>query len=290
MNPWIAAARPKTLTAGAMPVFLASAWAFYKENFQVGVLIAAFLGAIALQIGTNYVNDAADFLKGADNENRLGPPRMAVLGLISPRALYIGAAVSFILAFLSGSYLISISGPIIFWIGIASIFFAITYTAGPYPLAYLGLGDLFVLIFFGIVAVLGTAYAHGCEIDAASFFLSICIGLFGVSLIAVNNLRDIPTDSLAGKKTLAVRLGDSNSRNYYALIVLLAYVFWIFIAVEIKSIWMILPILTAPLAWKNVKKCYQIEDRKEFNSLLAKSALLQMLFGILACIALVVSN
>lgn len=290
MSPWILAARPKTLAAGIMPVMIASAWAFHDGNFQAGVLIAALIGAISLQIGTNYVNDAADFQKGADTEDRLGPPRMAATGAISPRALYLGAGISFILAFLAGSYLISISGPPIFWIGIASIFFAITYTAGPYPLAYLGLGDLFVLIFFGIVAVLGTLYAHGGEFGPAPICLSLSAGFFGVSLIAVNNLRDIPTDLRSGKRTLAVLMGDHASRIYYALVLVLAFTFWTFVAFEMGSLAGLLPFLAVPLAWKNAKACLTISDRREFNTLLARSAAVQVLFGALACISLLVAG
>jgi 1,4-dihydroxy-2-naphthoate octaprenyltransferase len=289
MNYWIAAARPKTLSAAIVPVLLASAWCYHEGSYQTGVLIAALIGALALQIGTNFVNDASDFLKGADTEERLGPPRMAASGLLTPKALFLGATTSFIVAFLAGSYLISVAGAPIFWIGLASIFFAIIYTAGPYPLAYLGLGDLFVLIFFGLVAVLGTVFAHGADISFPAIAISLSIGLFGVSLIAVNNLRDIPTDAKTGKRTLAVKLGDHKSRIYYAGVLLAAYSCWTAVGISVGHWLGFIPLLTLPIAIHNVRACFSIQDRREFNALLAKSAALQVIFGIVASTALAIS-
>lgn len=289
MKYWISAARPKTLVAGAIPVMLGSALAFQRGGFRFGVFLTAFLSCLAIQVGTNYVNDAADFEKGADTQDRLGPPRMALSGFLSPRSLYLGAAISFFIAFLLGSYLISVAGLPILIIGIFSILFAIGYTAGPFPLAYLGLGDLFVLVFFGLIAVLGTVYAHMQAIPEVAFWLSLATGLHGVGLIAVNNLRDIPTDIKAGKKTIAVRIGDHNSRVYYTALLFLPYLCWLPIALNLQSFWSALPFLSLPLAFANAKECFRIEDRKEFNTLLAKTAALQLLFGILASLALVVS-
>jgi 1,4-dihydroxy-2-naphthoate octaprenyltransferase len=289
MNPWIAAARPKTLVAGLIPVALGSALAAERGHFHTGVFCAALGGAIAIQIGANYVNDAADFQKGADTEDRLGPPRMAAQGLLSPKALYLGAATAFLLALCFGLYLIAQAGLAILAIGLVSILFAVAYTAGPFPLAYLGLGDLFVLIFFGLVAVLGTYYSHALSLRRDAWYLAFATGFHGVSLIAVNNLRDIPTDEKAGKKTIAVRLGDKGSRIYYSILLMLPYFFWIPFAIRLPLKTAFLPYLSFPMAVKNMQLCFEITDRRRFNGLLGTTAALQLLFGALACMSLVAS-
>lgn len=284
---WFLASRPKTLVAGLIPVVLGSAYAYHRGSYQAGILLAALAGALFIQIGTNFVNDASDFERGADTSARLGPARMAASGHLSPRALYLGAALCFLLATAAGAYLIAHAGLWILAIGVFSIFFAVIYTAGPFPLAYLGLGDLFVLIFFGLVAVLGTVFAHMGRIEPNAVLLALATGLHGMGLIAVNNLRDIPTDVLAGKKTLAVRLGDRASRFYVSLLAFLPYFCWLPLAADLHSAWAALPFLSIPLAIANVRACFRIEDRREFNALLARSAGLQLVFGILASITLV---
>ncbi len=290
MYPWVAAARPKTLVAGLVPVVLGSAYALHLGSFRLGVFLCALFGALSIQIGTNYVNDAADFKRGADTEDRLGPPRMAASGLLSPNALYVGAGISFAFAFAFGAYLIQVAGPWILAIGLASIFFAVIYTAGPFPLAYLGLGDLFVLLFFGLVAVLGTIFAHAGFIEQGAIWLALSSGLHGTALIAVNNLRDIPTDIRAGKKTLAVRMGDRITRIYICALDLLPYLCWAPILISIPGVFGYLPYFSLPLAAFNSASCLRIKDRREFNGLLARCAALQLLFGVLASLALVLSK
>lgn len=289
MSPWIAASRPKTLVAGIIPVVLGSAFAFHEGGFQSGIFLCALLGALSIQIGTNYVNDASDFERGADTAERLGPARMAASGLLTPRALYAGAGLSFLAALLFGLYLILAAGWPMLGIGLFSIFFAIIYTAGPFPLAYLGLGDLFVLIFFGLVAVLGTVFAHLQTVPPASIYLALTTGLHGVSLIAVNNLRDIPTDIRAGKRTLAVRIGDRGSRFYYAALVFLPFLIWCPVGSVLSAPLRWLPFLSLPLALLNTREVFAIQDRRQFNRLLGKTAGLQLVFGLLATLALVFS-
>lgn len=286
MSPWIFAARPKTLVAGIIPVVLGSALAFSHQGFRPGVFFCALLGALAIQIGTNYVNDAADFERGADTNERLGPPRMAAAGLLTPRALYLGAAFAFTLATFAGAYLIAHAGLWMLAIGLFSIFFATIYTAGPFPLAYLGLGDLFVLVFFGLVAVLGTVYAHLQALPPEAIYLALAVGLHGVALIAVNNLRDIPTDTKAGKKTLAVRLGDRASRVYYAVLLFAPYLCWLAFLPLVPGLYGYLPFFSIPLAFLNARRGFTIQYRPDFNSLLGKTAALQLLFGLLAAGAL----
>lgn len=290
MSPWVAAARPKTLSAGVIPVLVASALAVREQKFIFLVFVAALLGAMAIQIATNYINDASDFLRGADTEERLGPPRMAQTGALTTKALFIGAGLCFLAALLAGLYLISIAGLPILWIGLLSILAAIAYTAGPYPLAYYGLGDLFVLIFFGFVAVGGTYYAHALSLSSAVYICSLIIGFLGVSLIVVNNARDIPTDTKANKKTMAVRMGVRSTKIYYAVIIALPYALLPAFCWKLSwSPWVLIPMISLPLAVKNIYQMFQAQVPQQYNNLLAGSAKLQMLFGILLAISIVLS-
>ncbi|NUM88028.1 MAG: 1,4-dihydroxy-2-naphthoate polyprenyltransferase [Bdellovibrionales bacterium] len=278
MIPWIAAARPRTLVAGAVPVAVGSAVAWREGAYRPSVFWAALFGALFIQAGANYVNDASDFLRGADTADRLGPRRMAQAGLLTPRALFIGASVFFLMAVVCGAHLIQVAGWPILVIGSVSILFAIAYTAGPFPLAYLGLGDFFVLIFFGIVAVLGTKYAHSGDLSSASWVLAVAVGLQATALIAVNNTRDIPTDDRAGKRTLSVKLGLRWSRVYYSVITLAPFLSIPFLVRELG--WaMLFPLLSFPFAISNVKAMGTAGTPAEFNNLLGATARLQALFG-----------
>lgn len=287
MKAWFLAARPKTLSAGIVPVVAASALALRAASMAWGVFFASLTGALLLQIGTNYVNDASDFLRGADTEDRLGPPRMAQLGLLTPRALYLGSAACFLFAFLAGLYLIHVAGSPILWIGLASIACAIAYTAGPLPLAYLGLGDLFVFIFFGVVAVCGTYYAHTLKISREVFLLSATIGLHGVSLIAINNIRDIPTDKKSNKRTLAVIIGVLPSKYYYAVVSLLPFAGSILLSLSLGSFFPLISLVSLPLAVNNIAGAFSASRPDQYIALLASTAKLQIIFGFLLSIGLV---
>jgi len=290
MSPWITAARPKTLSAGVIPVVVASALALHDSKFIFFVFTSALLGATAIQIATNYINDASDFLRGADTEERLGPPRMAQSGVLSVRALFTGAAVFFLFAILFGIHLIFVAGIPLLFIGVFSIISAIAYTAGPYPLAYYGFGDLFVLIFFGFISVCGTYYAHTLSLGLEPFFCALMVGLFGVSLIIVNNARDIPTDIKANKKTLAVRLGLATTKNYYSTVVVLPYlILLLFYFLFSWSPLILTPLVSLPMAVKNIYRMRQARGSDQYNSLLGDSAKLQVLFGILLSSALILA-
>jgi 1,4-dihydroxy-2-naphthoate octaprenyltransferase len=281
MSPWLRAARPKTLTAGALPVIVGSAYAAFEGHFKWPALLAALIGALGIQVGTNYVNDAADCLKGADTQDRLGPPRMAALGLLTPKALFVGAAVVFAFAFLAGLYLVHIAGWPLLAIGVVSIICGIAYTAGPFPLAYLGLGDLFVFIFFGLVAVCGTYYVHTLLLSGGVIAIAALLGLQGMSLIAVNNTRDIVTDTKAKKNTLAVRLGDKGSRIYVALTILIPFIALPLIVFNFKlPLTLMLAWLAFPFAVANARDVFIVQDAN-FNRLLGRVALLQLIFGLL---------
>ena len=214
---WLLAFRPKTLVAAASPVLIGSVMAYEAEKGHLISASAALVGALLIQIGTNLSNDYFDFVKGADTEERLGPIRATQAGWISPVIILRASVFVFGMALLVGFYLVWRGGWPILLIGLFSIVSGYLYTGGPYPLGYLGLGELFVLIFFGPVATGGTFYVQAFEITPEVVFAGLAPGLLSTSLLAVNNLRDINTDRKAGKRTLAVRFGSRFARLEYVL-------------------------------------------------------------------------
>lgn len=219
---WLEATRPKTLPAAAAPVLVGTALALARDAFHAPSAIAALVGALLIQIGTNYANDFYDFQKGADTEDRLGPRRATQAGLVTPAAMKRAFVLAFALAFLVGSYLVVRGGWPIVAIGLASIVSGIAYTGGPYPLGYNGLGDLFVWIFFGPVAVGGTVWVQAHGIEPVDLVVGAAFGLLATAILSVNNLRDADTDVLAGKRTLAVRFGKGFARFEYAACLVVA--------------------------------------------------------------------
>ncbi len=221
---WLMAARPKTLAAGMSPVFIGTALALHDRVFHGPSAVCAFLGALLIQVGTNYANDYFDFVKGTDTAERVGPLRATQAGLVTPQQMRLAAFIVFALAFAAGLYLVHRGGWPILVIGLVSILCGVLYTGGPYPLGYLGLGDLFVLVFFGPVAVAGTYYVQALDVNAVSILAGLAPGLFSVAILTVNNLRDVEGDRVSGKKTLAVRLGVKFARGEYLTALLLGSV------------------------------------------------------------------
>lgn len=222
LRPWILAARPKTLWASVSPVLMGTAIAAGENAFHPPAMASALAAALFIQIGTNYCNDVADFFKGADSPGRKGPVRATASGLVAPRQMMIATAIAFTLAALAATYLIARAGWPIAVVGVLSIASGILYTAGPYPLAYLGLGDLFTLIFFGPVAVAGTYYVQTLRWSWVPVLAGFAPGLISAAILTVNNLRDRHEDARAGKRTLAVRFGPIFARVEYAACVLVA--------------------------------------------------------------------
>ena len=206
---WLSAIRPKTLGAAVSPILIGTTMAFADGKGHALAALAALLGALLIQIGTNFSNDYYDYIKGADTEERLGPVRVTQSGQVRPKTMLRNFVMVFGLATLVGIYLVFRGGWPVVIIGILSIASGILYTGGPWPLGYLGLGDLFVLIFFGPVAVAGTFYVQALEITPVVIFAGLGPGLLATALLAVNNLRDEPTDKKVGKLTLAVRFGQN---------------------------------------------------------------------------------
>lgn len=222
MNVWIEAARPKTLIASIAPVLIGTALAYSDGAWNAGVFLGTLFAALCIQIGTNYANDYFDFLKGQDTNERQGPRRACVSGLIQPSAMKRGMIGLFALSFLASMYLIAIGGWLIMALLILAIVFGLAYTGGPYPLANLGLGDLFVLLFFGLIASATTYYLQTGHWSQAAWIAGIPPGLLGCAILAVNNLRDVAEDTKTGKKTLAVRFGTTFGKIEFAACIYLS--------------------------------------------------------------------
>ena len=219
---WLEATRPRTLAAGVVPVVMGTALAAHQGGLHVPSALAALAGALLLQVGANFANDFYDFKNGADTADRIGPARATAMGLISPKAMRLAFVVTFALAALVGAYLVTRGGLPIVVIGLASVLFGVLYTGGPAPLGYLGLGEVLVLVFFGPVAVAGTVYVQTLSFSLEALIAGLAPGLLASAILVVNNLRDIPTDRVAGKNTLAVRFGPAFARLEYLAFVALA--------------------------------------------------------------------
>jgi 1,4-dihydroxy-2-naphthoate octaprenyltransferase len=250
---WIAAARPRTLPAAVAPVAVGAACASATGGVALGPTLAALGGALAIQIGANFANDAFDGERGVDGPDRLGPPRAVGSGAISAGAMKAAMAAAFAVAIGFGVYLVAACGWPIVAIGLASIAAAIAYTGGPWPLGYHGLGDVFVLAFFGGVAVCGTAFVASGAVPAIAVLAAVPVGALATAILVVNNLRDRHGDSRSGKRTLAVRFGRRAAIVEYAALVLAAELAPIAIAAALRSPWPLLPLATAPLALVRVR-------------------------------------
>lgn len=288
---WIMAMRPQTLPVSVGPVLVGTAVAFIEGRFRIGPALAAAAGALLLQIGSNLANDVFDFEKGADTEHRIGPPRAAQLGLLSPAALKRGMFFVFGLAMLIGVYLSVVAGPVIIALGLISIAAAIAYTGGPWPLGYHGLGDVAVFLFFGFAAVVGTTFVQVGAVPSLAWIAALPVGGLATAILVVNNLRDVETDRVAGKRTLAVRLGRSGARREWAVLVGGAYVLTLAPALLLGvGPWILLPWLSAPRAYSLWRVVRSSESGPELNMALAGTAKLSAIFSLLFAIGLCASR
>jgi len=285
---WLLAARPKTLPAAAAPVLVGTAVAISESVFWAGPALAALSGALLLQIGANLANDVFDYRKGADTSERLGPVRVTQAGLLTPRQVMAGMWLIFGLAALVGLYLIWVGGWPVIAICLLSFASAIGYTGGPFPLGYHGLGDLFVFIFFGLVAVCGTYYVQAGTVSPLALWASIPIGVLAVAILVVNNLRDLETDRATGKRTLAVRLGARGVQVEYLLMLVIAYavppLIWL---TGNASLWMMLAWLSIPWAWLPVRLVLNARG-SILNQALANTARLELIYGFFFSIGLII--
>lgn len=287
---WLIASRPRTLPAAVAPVLVGTALAWTVGPLDWLAFVAASLGALFIQVGTNLSNDYSDARRGADTEDRLGPVRVTAGGLVPPKQVLFATYASFGMAVLCGIYLIIIAGPVLLLIGAASILAGVLYTGGPRPYGYEGFGEVFVFTFFGIVAVTGSYFVQRQALEWEAFVLAIPVGLLASAILVVNNVRDLETDRRAGKKTLAVRLGRANTRRLFAVMVALAYPTALMPSlVGSLNAWPVLVVLTIPIAVALVKTVASHTDGPTLNSALARSGLLELAFCLLLTIGLLLN-
>ena len=285
MNPWTLAARPRTLGAAAVPIVAGAALAFATGSFDPLATLLIIACAVLIQVATNYFNDAIDHAKGADTAERLGPVRATSAGLLSQRAMMTGGSVCLIVATVLAIPLVLHGGWPIVVIGVFSLFFAYAYTGGPFPLAYLGLGEIFVVLFFGLIAVAGTFYLNTLTWSAEALLAGLQIGLHSSVLLAVNNLRDIESDRAANKRTLAARFGLTFARRENAALIMTPFIFGI-AWLPLGYLWaFLLPLMTLPLAWWLARACLTASPDRSVNQLLAQAAALHAAFGLLLALA-----
>jgi 1,4-dihydroxy-2-naphthoate polyprenyltransferase len=278
---WLMAARPRTLPAAVAPVLVGTALAATEGTFKWLTFLAAMIGALFIQVGTNLSNDYSDARRGADTEDRLGPVRVTAGGLVPPRQVLVATYVAFGVAVLAGVYLIATAGWELLLVGAASILAGVLYTGGPRPYGYEGLGEVFVFLFFGVVAVSGSYFAQVEHVSWEALVLAVPVGLLAAAILVVNNVRDLETDRRAGKRTLAVRLGRGRARALYAGMVYGAFVCvplpWL-LGSDVLSAWLLLALAALPLAVPAVRTVRTRTDGPSLNGALAGTGLLQLAF------------
>lgn len=288
MNPWVAGARPRTLPAAVVPVAVGTACAVGAAGGIVWWRVAAALVvSLALQIGTNYANDYSDGVKGTDDV-RVGPLRLVASGTKPARAVKFAAFAAFGVAAIAGAALSAAVGPELLVVGLAAIAAGWFYTGGPKPYGYYGFGELFVFVFFGVVATAGTTYVLAERLTGLSLAASVPVGALACALLVVNNLRDIPTDRVAGKKTLAVRLGDPMTRRMYLAIIVVAFTVAAACAVSRPAALAVL--IAAPVAVAPIRTVSGGATGRELIAVLGGTGRLQLAFGLLFSVGLAVSG
>jgi len=287
---WLMAARPRTLPAAVAPVLVGTALAASDGTFKPLTFVAALIGALFIQVGTNLSNDYSDARRGADTEDRLGPVRVTAGGLVPPRQVLIATYVAFGVAVLAGVYLIATAGWELLLVGAASILAGVLYTGGPRPYGYEGLGEVFVFLFFGVVAVAGSYFAQTEALEWEALALAVPVGLLASAILVVNNVRDLETDRRAGKRTLAVRLGRERARWLFVAMVAGAFVTapvpWL---LGSGSPWLLLSWLAIRIAVPVVQLVRTRTDGPALNGALAATGQLQLTFCILLAAGLLAS-
>jgi len=272
------------------PVIVGSALAASEGVFRPLVLVAALVGSVFIQIGTNLSNDYSDARRGADTEDRLGPVRVTSGGLLPPRRVLVGTYVAFAIAVAAGAYLVAVAGWELLLVGAVSILAGVLYTGGPRPYGYEGLGELFVFLFFGVVAVVGSYFAQTERLSEEAFALSVPVGLLAAGILIVNNVRDVDTDRRAGKHTLAVKLGREHAARLYAAA--LAVAFLVPVALWLAgsfSAWILLPLAAAPLAVPVARTVLTRIDGPALNAALGRTGALLALVSVLLAVGVLAS-
>lgn len=285
---WIDALRPKTLPASIVPVLIGTAMAYYDGYFNPVTLSLTLLCSLLIQIITNFVNEIYDFKKGADGKDRVGPRRAVSAGLIKPLTMKIVSGSLVITTFIIGLYLVFNGGGVfIFSIGVLSLFFAYAYTGGPYPLAYKGISDVFVLIFFGVIAVTGTYYLQTHKLIPEVIIASLAPGFLSMNILGVNNIRDISSDKMVGKITLAVRMGEKPAKIMYVIINLLAFIVPVILYFSLENRYFLMPLLVFPISLVICLNLFKSSGPK-LNKILAQTGLVLILYGIANAISFII--
>ncbi len=290
LNAWIVASRPKTLSAAAVPVMVgtALAWSVDLLNWMPAIICLSF--ALLVQVGTNFVNDYKDFEKGADTEERIGPPRAVASGWISPGAMKQASVLVLGTAFCLGCSLIAFGGWWLLAIGIASIACAYLYTSGPFPLAYVGLGDVFVVLFFGLIAVTFTYYVQTGHISAESIALGVGVGLMVNNILVINNYRDADQDARSQKRTLTVRFGRSFSLVQYQMSMVIAALAPLFVFLQTGNSWVLLGCIVYPFGRFLTMRISRLPIDNHFNKALGWTSGLLILYGVTVSVGLVLEG
>lgn len=287
---WIRAARPQTLPAAFVPVLVGGVLAWHDGMFHWLASSVALTCALLIQIGTNFANDYYDFVKGADTETRIGFERATATGLITSEQMKRATILTMAMAFFIGLYLVWHAGWIILLLGVSSLLFGVLYTGGPYPLAYNGLGDLFVFLYFGLVAVMGTYYVNALQWSADSFWAALAIGSLTVNILVVNNLRDIEQDRKAGKNTLGVIFGEHALRWEYLIMLIIAVAIPFYFYLELSySLSIFLPLLSLPAAGYLLRIVWKEKKKERFNRVLERTAQFMVLYGMLFSAGIILS-
>ena len=279
MNKWLIGARPRTLPAAIAPVLVATAYA--GSNWEPIRALSALLVSLALQIGVNYANDYSDGIRGTD-DSRIGPVRLTASGLASPKSVRAAALISFLFAALTGLTLAAATSWWVLLVGALAINAAWGYTGGAKPYGYVGLGEISVFIFFGVVATVGSYYVQTEELNLQIFIVAIPMGSLACAILAINNLRDRAQDQIVGKKTLAVRLGERGARKLYIALLISAHLF----ALLTLQPAVLLTLLAAPLTWKLTRSVASGVSGAELIPYLARTGKLQLVFAILFALGL----
>ena len=287
MKNWLLAARPKTLPAAISPVILGSALAYNDGYFHFFICAMTILAAVLIQVGANFANDVFDFEKGSDREDRLGPTRSTQSGLISPEKMKKAMWQTFALAICVGSFLAFIGGWPIVIIGLSSIAAGIAYTGGPFPLGYHGFGDVFVFIFFGLIAVPGTYFLQSGTVNALSLYMGAAMGMMSTAILVVNNLRDLDADKLSGKRTLAVRFGKKFSKIQYSTLILIPFLLPLYVWWNVENkLSLLITLFALPIAFHLIKQVYSLTG-KNLNHVLVRTARFLFIFTLLFSAGLV---
>ena len=291
MNPWLLAARPATLPAAIAPVLVGSSLTGADEAFRVDAFAVILFAALGIQVGVNFANDLADATRGADTADRVGPKRAVASGLLTPHQMRRGIAAAFGLAALAGLYLIWLGGWVILVIGVVSIVAALAYTSGPFPYGYYGLGEVFVFIFFGLAATVGTRYVYDRTAPADAWWAGVGMGLLAAAILVANNVRDEETDRAAGKRTLAVLLGGRVNRQIYVAMVGGAFVaIALAVVIAVLPVWSLLALVAIPRAGVLVRAMLTQTGGPALIEVLKGTARLQLVFAALLAAGIVLAS